>query len=466
MMSSLIALELRLLLADRRVRWIAGALLVIATVAFGIALREARHTSAEAHRISQLERQRWLEQDPKNPHSAAHYGIWVFKPASPLATLDPGIEPYVGRMIRIEAHRYNDALYRSVQDRSPLSRAGSTTVADVLQLIFPLAAIMLSFSAFAADRERGTLRLALGNGIAPGRLLSARFGALAIATALIVGTPALLLGSVSIASLDSTGWHAWPRLFLWTATQIAYATFFLLIGMLASLVAKTSRAALTASLLAWVVLCIVMPRLATTAIQSVAPTPSYAATRARIEEQIKLYNRADLHQERQQAILSRHGVASAAELRIDLRGAMMHDREQHDYAVFDRELGAFYARLTQQDHLQGLAGLASPMIAVQTASAGLVGSDFRRHADFLRAAEKYRRALSDTMNLDLVNHPTQGGQAYFAGRDVWEKVPPFVYEPAPLAQSLREIVTPLGLLVVWLCVAGGATALTARRIQP
>ena len=90
MIWALIRMELRLLLTERRVRWIAAALLVMTTVAFGIALNEANPTSAEAHRISRLELQRWLDQDPKNPHSAAHYGIWVFKPASPLATLDPG----------------------------------------------------------------------------------------------------------------------------------------------------------------------------------------------------------------------------------------------------------------------------------------------------------------------------------------------------------------------------------------
>jgi ABC-2 type transport system permease protein len=465
-MMSLVRMELRLLLANRRVRWIAAALLVLTTVAFSIALNDARRTSSEAIRTAEVERRRWLEQDPKNPHSAAHYGIWVFKPASPLATLDPGIEPYVGRMIRIEAHRYNDALYRSAQDRSPLARAGSTTVADILQLIVPLAAIMLSFASFAADRERGTLRLALGNGIAPGRLLSARFGSLAIITSAMVGAPALLLGSIAIATLDGTGWQAWERLSLWTVTQIAYAVFFLLLGMLASLVAKTSRAALAASLLSWVVLCVVAPRLATAAIQTVAPTPSYAAMRGRIEEQIKLYNRADLHQDRQKAIMSRHGVANASELPFDLRGAMMHDREQHDYAVFDRELGAFFARLTEQDNLQGLAGLVSPMIAVQAASAGLAGSDFRRHADFLQAAEKYRRVLSDTMNLDLVDHPTQGGQVYLAHREVWEKVPPFVYAPAPLAHSLRETATPLVSLALWLCAAALAAVLTARRIKP
>lgn len=466
MMLPLIRQELGLLLTDRRVRWIAAALFALMVVVFSLSLKEAVRTSIEATRTTALERQRWLNQDPKNPHSAAHYGIWAFKPASPLATLDSGIEPYVGRMIRIEAHRYNDALYRSAQDRSPLARAGSTTIADIIHLIVPLAAIMLSFATFAADRERGTLRLALGNGVNPGRLLLARFGALAIATTFIVGLPALLLGSVSIAVLGGADWQAWPRLAAWTLVQIAYAIFFLLIGLLASLLAKTSRAALSACLLSWVILCILAPRLATTVIQAVAPTPSYTETRARIEEQIKLYNRADLHQERQNAILKQYGVDSATELPIDLRGAMMHDREQHDYAVFDRELGAFFARLTEQDGFQGWAGMTSPMIAVQAVSAGLAGSDFRRHSDFLRAAENYRRVLSDTMNLDLVAHPTQGGLVYLATREIWEKVPPFVYEPASFRQSFRELVVPLVSLALWLAVTSVVTALAANRIKP
>jgi ABC-2 type transport system permease protein len=466
MMLRLLRLELALLLDDWLVRWIAAALFALMLVTFSISLREASHTSAEATRTTALERQRWLGQDPKNPHSAAHYGIWAFKPSSPLATLDPGVEPYVGRMIRIEAHRYNDALYRSAQDRSPLARGGSTTVADIVHLVVPLAAILLSFGTFAADRERGTLRMALGNGVNSGRLLLARFGALAVVTALIIGIPSMLLGSIAIGRLGVAEWEAWQRLLAWTLTQVAYAMFFLLLGLLASLLAKTSRAALSACLLSWVIVCILVPRVATTLIERVAPTPLYSETRARIEDQIKLYNRADLHQQRQQAILEQYGVTDARDLPIDLRGAMMHDREQHDYGVFDRELGAFLARLERQDTLQGLAGVFSPMIAVQAASAGLAGSDFRRHNDFLRAAENYRRVLSDTMNLDLVAHPTQDGRAYLATREVWETVPPFVYEPAPFRQSLQETATPLALLGLWLVATGVVTSLAARRIKP
>ena len=144
----------------------------------------------------------------------------------------------------------------------------------------------------------------------------------------------------------------------------------------------------------------------------------------------------------------------------------MHDREQHDYAVFDRELGAFYARLAEQDELQGLAGMFSPTVAVQAASAGLVGTDFRRHSDFLRAAEAYRRVLSDTMNLDLIDHPTQAGAVYLAAQDVWEKVPAFTYRPAPLSRSLQESFSPLLLLLLWLSLVAALTVFAARSIKP
>jgi hypothetical protein len=49
---------------------------------------------------------------------------------------------------------------------------------------------------------------------------------------------------------------------------------------------------------------------------------------------------------------------------------------------------------------------------------------------------------------------------------VWEKVPPFTYKPASFARSLREIATPLALLVLWVCAAGVAAAFAARRVQP
>lgn len=460
-------LELGLLARDSRVRWIAGVLGLMMVASFALGLGEVRRNAIEAERLTQVERQRWLSQDPKNPHSAAHYGLWAFKPVSPLAAIDPGLNPYLGRMVRVEAHRRNDAIFRAAQDEPTLARGGIGSVVGIVQVVVPLVVILLGFAAFAGDRERGTLRLALGNGAVPMQLLAARFGALLALTAAIVGAPALVLGGIANLAVPAAAeWQAWPRLILWTAAQLGYAAVFLLIAIAASLVAKTARAALAASLLAWLLLVVAAPRLTASAVEAIAPTPAYADVQARIEAEIKRYNRADLHQQRGRAILARYGAADAKGLPIDLRGAMMHDREQHDYAVYDRELGRFDAELARQERLVLLAGLLSPTVAIQTLSERLAGSDVRRHADFLRTVEAYRRQLSDTMNLDLVAHPAGTGGPYLATRDVWAKLPPFADRPAPLAAVLAGAVLPAGLLVLWLAVMAGIAILAARQVRP
>lgn len=467
MIVRMLRMELALLARERRVRWIAGVLAVMMTASFALGLGEVRRNALEAERLTKVERQRWLSQDPKNPHSAAHYGLWAFKPISPLAAIDPGLDPYLGRMIRIEAHRRNDAVFRAAQDAPAVARGGVGSVVGILQIVVPLVVILLGFAAFAGDRERGTLRLALGNGAAPIHLLAARFGALLALTAAIVGVPALLLGSVANLAVPAAAeWQMWPRLIVWTAAQLGYAAVFLLIATAASLIARTARGALAASLLAWMLLVLAVPRLTASAVEAIAPTPAYGDMQARIEAEIKRYNRADLHQDRERAILARYGVTNKEALPIDLRGAMMHDREQHDYAVYDRELGRFDAELARQERLVLLAGLLSPTIAIQTLSEQLAGSDLRRHADFLRTVEAYRRRLSDTMNLDLVAHPAGKSGPYLASRDVWAKLPPFVDSPAPLHAALQAVALPAAILIAWLVALGGVALYAARRVRP
>ena len=103
------------------------------------------------------------------------------------------------------------------------------------------------------------------------------------------------------------------------------------------------------------------------------------------------------------------------------------------------------------------------MVAVQSVSQALAGTDYRRHVDFLVAAEAYRRVLSDTMNLNLVANPAAG---YVGDRRVWEKVPDFTFTPASLSRSMTDATVPLMLLSLWLALAVGLIFIAARRIKP
>lgn len=458
--------ELALLWRDARVRWIGGMLVLLLMVTGLGAWQSARDYGAEVARVTAAERARWLGQDAKNPHSADHYGLWVFRPSSPLAILDPGTEPYTGRMVRIEAHLFNDAVYRAVQDAGPFDRAGLSDVSDVVGLVVPLVALLLGFAAFAADRERGTLRLALGNGAPPGPLFAARFTALTLVLVVLVCLPLLTLGGVAIASLGTAGWQAWPRLLVWVAVQALYGAVFLLIAMIASLLARTARGALTISLAIWIALCLVAPRLATAGMEMVSPSPSYRETRLRIDGDLRPHKSAEASDARAQATLARYGVSDPQELPVDLRGLMMVENDHHAFAVYDRELEAFFAALAARDAAFGWAGLLSPRVALQRVSEGLAGTDFVQHAHFVWSAEAYRRAISERMNAEIRDNPQRDGRAMLAGPELWRAIPPFAFAPLPLSRSLAEIRVPALLLGLWLALLGAGSIPLIRRLAP
>ena len=114
--------ELLDLLRDGRFRVLAGLVLVVSVVSLGAGWKAYADLAAQHRTAQQATREQWLTQPKKNPHSAAHYGVYAFKPASPLAMVDTGIDPYVGVAVWLEAHKQNEMKYRPAQDRTAVQR--------------------------------------------------------------------------------------------------------------------------------------------------------------------------------------------------------------------------------------------------------------------------------------------------------------------------------------------------------
>ena len=62
--------------------------------------------------------------------------MYAFKPKSPLAMVDTGVDPYIGVAVWLEAHKQNEFKFRPAQDRTAVQRFGEMTGAEVLQLLF------------------------------------------------------------------------------------------------------------------------------------------------------------------------------------------------------------------------------------------------------------------------------------------------------------------------------------------
>ena len=147
----------------------------------------------------------WLDQGDKNPHSAAHFGRYAFKPSPALAYVDRGLDAYLGTTVWLEAHWQNPFELRPAEDRTALQRFGDLTAALVLQLLIPLFIVLLAFPTFAGERESGTLRLLLSAGAEPRQLALGKAMGLAGALFVVLVPAALLGGLLLVVGFPSSG---------------------------------------------------------------------------------------------------------------------------------------------------------------------------------------------------------------------------------------------------------------------
>ena len=134
--------ELRSALRDGRVLAGGLGLFLLGLVALLSAGAHYEALSRERVAAQAVVAQQWREQGEKNPHSAAHYGLYAFRPALPLAFFDPGVSSYEGVSIWLEAHKRNFATGRPADDMTPLLRFGELSLAVVFQTLLPVGLIL------------------------------------------------------------------------------------------------------------------------------------------------------------------------------------------------------------------------------------------------------------------------------------------------------------------------------------
>ncbi len=172
---------------DGRFRWSAVIVLTLLVAALAIGWKNYTSQRAEQERAQAESRESWENQGERNPHSAAHFGVYAFKPKMPLSLVDSGLDNYTGTNVWVEAHYQNPLRGRPIEDATALQRFGEMTAAGVLLLLLPLVIIFLVFDAFAGERVSGTLRQILSVGVTRSQLvLGKTFGILAALLLLLI----------------------------------------------------------------------------------------------------------------------------------------------------------------------------------------------------------------------------------------------------------------------------------------
>lgn len=458
---------------DARFLWLfaLALLLMLGALAFGATQRQRLdHERAAA---SLVDRKLWTQQGAKDPHAAAHFGQYAFKPVSPLALADPGVDAYVGSAVWLEAHKQNEAQFKTARDGGAASRLGGLSLAFVLQTILPLIAILLGFSSVSGERERGTLRQLLSLGASPVDLLAGK--ALANAAALAALFVPALAGALLVASFFSDLDHVSlaDQIARSSALALSYGLYlagFVLLALASSALAKSSRAALVLLLTFWLANCFLAPRIMTDVARGASPLPTALQFRAAIaEEKKKSFGHDESHPgfvAFKEEVLRRYGVARIEDLPVNFRGLALRKDDENGFAIFDRHFGALQESFDRQDKLRSAPGFILPSLALQPWSASFSGTDGWHQYDFSVSAEAHRRQIQNTVSDVLIHKGRYGDKSFVAGPELWEKIASFDYHSPGAGWAFSHVAGDLVSLVCWFALTAALTVFAARRLRP
>ncbi len=445
--------ELLEMTRDGRFRIAGGVVVLLLLTALGLGWQRHADVTAAHEAAVAKERALWESQGEKSPHSAAHYGVYAFKPTGRLAFFDHGTEAYTGVTVWLEAHKQNQFLYRPARDGNTLQRFGELTAAAVLQLLLPLLIILLAFTTFAGERESGTLRQLLSLGVDRRDLALGKALGVAGALALLL-VPATLLGALALTAAESDAESGgWVRTLLTAGAYLLYLGSFVGVVLAVSARARSARLALVGLLGFWVFVCLAAPRAATDLAKSAHPTPSAqefaAALAAEQQGGFDGLSYDDYLEKRKTELLAEHGVEQVEALPINFSGWRLQVGEEYGNLFFDRHYGRLWDRFEAQDRFRQILGLAAPLLAVRSLSMALAGTDFAHFRHFAENAEQYRRGFVAYLNNDMRDHAGPGEFNFTRDNAHWEQAPAFSYASPGAGWALSGQTAALAALALW-----------------
>jgi ABC-2 type transport system permease protein len=440
---------------DGRFRLASLLLVTLLGAAFATGWSHAATSSRAREEARRAERDMQLQKGAMNPHAAAHYGAFVFKPVAPLSAVDPGITPFVGQSIFLEAHVQDLARYQPADDVSAFGGAGPMTAAMTLQVLVPLLIVIATAPVFAGEREEGTLRQMMSMGTS--RVSLALGKALGAAMPLaIVLVPSTLIGVAALLS------NARPGLFGETAARgvvlamLYFGSFAMwtAIGLAVSARARSSMSALALLLGLWFAAVFVAPPLAMLAARSAAPSPRSGASVRAIEDARVALPRWDRRVEGVEDRFLNGQLEVEDGLPTNPEVIALVEAEADESAVYDNHFGHVFQAFNRQSSAFAGAGAIVPTIGVQTLSMALSGSDYAHHHHFVGATTTYRRTFLGTLNQELASYGALDTFDYAADRTLWQRIPEFTYEGPRATAIVTAHRATLGALGAWTLAAG------------
>tara|TARA_Y100000590_G_scaffold339101_1_gene386523 strand:- start:1866 stop:3269 length:1404 start_codon:yes stop_codon:yes gene_type:complete len=398
-------------------------------------------------------RNQWDNLKPMNPHRAAHYGSYVFKPISVLNSLDDGVSSITGNVLKLEGHVQNEIVYSEASQSISISKFGKLKSSLILQYVIPLFLIFLAYSSISSERETGRLKLLVFQGISLFQLVFSK------SISIWLYGVFLLLITISIQTLLSPiDLEIIQRLML---VFISYSCYYYIICSLTTLFSvsfKNNTSALSSILATWIIWTIFLPKIWGNAVENIYPLPSRQNFKSMMKEDrskgIDGHDPSDQRREQLKSkYLDKYNVDSLKHLPINFDGIVMQEDEEYGNRVWDKHFGNNYSIFKKQKRLYQISGLLSPFSSLQNLSIGVCGNDMIHHLDFLKKAEDYRRYLIKSLNdKHAFGGSKTGNWKWTVDNEFFKSVEKFEYNTPKIQNKINHYVIDILFLLLWILV--------------
>ncbi len=460
--------ETKELSRDGRVRAAFIIVILLLGVAVWISAKQYKNVNEQYASAKTVERTLWDDQGEKNPHSAAHYGTYAFKPKYPLSLVDQGVDKYAGTSIFLEAHKRNEAQFSAAADQTGLARFGDLTPDFILLFIIPLLIILLGYNSFTKEREMGTLTLLKSQGISNWKWLLGKWMALFLPI-LLMTTILFSIAGALLSNLKDFGIFNWGSLFAMYLVFIGYYIIFVNIVLLISARARKSGIALVASLCIWIIACLGAPKAASNIAETKHPYPTRQEFAAKVlkdkKEGLDGHNPWSREAKLLEAeVLREHGVDSLHQLPFNFDAYRMQKGEEHQAEVYFKHYNHLKNQYTRQSKVYKSLAAISPYLPTRFLSMSIAHTDYATHWDFADAAETYRIATQKFLNNNFAENSAYGNWSYRADAGFWKNLPVFEYSPPELDSVLSRNASNLLIMGLWLAASFGFLLLSIKTI--
>ncbi|XCF07786.1 DUF3526 domain-containing protein [Tamlana crocina] len=467
-MKNIVLKELKELIRDGRFKIASIILLVLLLIATVTGVNQYKKNTEQYSISKAKERNIWETQSEKNPHSAAHYGTYAFKPQFALSLFDYGVTKYTGNSIFLEAHNRNEASFSEASDQTSLARFGTLSINFVLIYLFPLIIILIGYNTYTKEFERNTFTLLKSQSVHPVKLALgkwlATFLTILLLTALVFITTGIIL-----SNLQGVAFFSWMSLSVLFFAYILYYAVITTLTVLVSMWSKSSGVSLVSSLVIWVLFSFITPKIATNFANSNHPYPSKSEFASRIAEDKQ--KGLDGHNPWSKAAkqleietLKEYGVDSISQLPFNYAGYRMQKGEEFEAQVYDKHYSILNDIAVNQNQTYKKLSFISPFIPIRFLSMDIANTSNNLHWKFTQAAEAYRIEKQKFLNYDIKDNMKVGERGYTMGVNKFKKLPKFKFTPPLLNEILSENRQNILFIVLWLVLPFIGLIMTSKKL--